>query len=541
MTTTPNLELTGHNFIAGAWIPGQAPAIEAVNPRDGSAISQHTAATTQQAKDAIDAAAAAQSSYSRLAPDRIAAFLEAIADAIEGLGDTLLDVADRETALGHPRLTGERGRTCGQLRMFAQTARDQRWVQASIDTALPDRQPLPKPDLRKMRRPLGPVAVFGASNFPFAFGAAGGDTAAALAAGNVVVAKGHPSHPGTNELIAQAIRQAIDETGDVPPAAYSLLQGGQPELSQVLVEHPAIQAVGFTGSLRVGRILQDLAAKRDQPIPVFAEMGSVNPLFVLPGAMDERGPAIAEGLAKSVLMGVGQFCTSPGVAVVLDSPAVAGFTENLARHLAEAEAGTMLNGGIRRELTEAVQQLTSESYVERLAGSEPENDSAPYTYPGSLLKISGEAFLSQPELREELFGPVAIVVVCRSAEQIKDVAQSIAGNLTATLHLGSESHDEPLAADLIELLEPRTGRIIFNGFPTGVEVCPSMHHGGPYPASSSPVATSVGQDAIERFSRVVCYQNTPDALLPPALRNDNHGQLWRRLNGQMTTECVSRA
>ena len=535
MTATTTSPLHGQQILRGGPTAGEAGSFDAADARTGEALRGHSAASPAQASAAVEAAAEAHRSYAAEPPERVAAFLEAAADAIEALGDTLLEVGDRETALGVPRLTGERGRTCGQLRRFAGIARAQTWAEPTIDLARPDRAPLPKPDVRKLRRPLGPVAVFGASNFPLAFGVAGGDAAAALAAGNAVVAKGHPAHPGVNELVAGAVRSAAEACG-VDPGVFQLVQGAEPALGQALVEHPLLEAVGFTGSQRVGRALMDLAAKRERPIPVYAEMGSTNPLFALPAALEARGPALAEGLAGSVLLGVGQFCTCPGVVAGVAGPAWNRFLEALGAALAKPEPGVMLTPGIQKGLADAVEKLRARGLVETLAGGPDPGGHA--RAGGTLLEADAEAYRSEPALREELFGPVILAVGCGDGAELRAVAAATPGSLTATIH--AEEADFGLAGELLRTLEPLAGRVVFNGFPTGVEVCAAMHHGGPYPSSSHPAATSVGDDAISRFSRVVAYQGLPQGLLPPVLRDENPGKVWRRVDGELSDGPVRR-
>jgi NADP-dependent aldehyde dehydrogenase len=460
---------------------------------------------------------------------RIGEFLELVADEIETLGDELLETCDAETGLGLVRLTGERGRTTGQIRAFAQIARKGEWVQASIDTAIPDRTPLPKSDLRRMMTGIGPVAVFGASNFPFAFSTLGGDTASALAAGNPVIVKGHPSHPATGELCAKAMHRAIAKSG-MPAGTFSMLQGVSLELGGDLVRHPLIKAVGFTGSERGGRALMDIAAARPQPIPVYAEMGSVNPVFLGPDTLANNVDAIAAGLSGSVCMGTGQFCTSPGLAIMLENR---DFEQAMRDAMDAAPRGHLLNPGIRAALAAGIERLSTTDGVEWLNKADFAEDSM--TPPNAVFRTPGEVFLKEKSLSEEVFGPVTILVVCADEAQMLEVATALSGNLTGSIH----ADDDPdFAQAVVAILEDKVGRVIFNGYPTGVEVCPSQQHGGPYPSSSTSWATSVGAGAIVRFARFVAYQDTPDHLLPVALQNRNPLGIIRNLNAQMTHDPV---
>ena len=502
---------------------------QSYNPYTGEAFNAFTGCGAAEVKIALAAARQAYSEMRQLDGERVAVFLETVADEIEALGDFLLETCDSETGLGLVRLTGERGRTTGQLRAFAAVARKGEWVEASIDTALPDRQPVPKPDLRRMMRGIGPVAVFGASNFPFAFSVAGGDTASAIAAGNPVIVKGHPSHPATSELVALAFERAITSTG-FPPGVFSLLQSAGHEVGMELVKHPSVQAVGFTGSLRGGRALMDLAAARQQPIPVYAEMGSVNPVFLGPKTLEKTGEAIANGLSGSVCMGTGQFCTSPGLAVMVENEA---FEAQMKSAMDTAARGYLLNPGIRDALQEGLHHLQTIDGVEWL--NQAGFDNVSMTPPNAVFKVSGDDFLRNEALAEEIFGPVTLLVACRDEEQMLEVGESLAGNLTGSIHA---DEDPELATAVLDLLEERVGRIIFNGYPTGVEVCPSQQHGGPYPSSSVSWATSVGADAIVRFARFVAYQGTPENLLPDALKNSNPLGIFRRVNGELSREVI---
>jgi alpha-ketoglutaric semialdehyde dehydrogenase len=481
----------------------------------------------------IDAALAAADQafevYRALPAERRAALLEQIAVEIEALGDELLAVAHAETALPvAERLAGERARTIKQLRLFAGMARDGSWVDARIDRANPDQKP-PRPDIRRMLVPIGPVAVFSASNFPLAFSVAGTDTASALAAGCPVVVKAHPAHPATSELTARAVTRAVEQTG-MPAGVFSLLQSTSNAIAVALVRHPSTRAVAFTGSLTAGRALFDAGASRPEPIPVYAEMGSVNPVFVLPGALEERADAIADGLAQSVTLGVGQFCTCPGIAAGIGGPAFDQFVARLEAAMTNARPGTMLYPRILQAYQAGWRQLSAIDGVRTARGDGDDGAQARPT----LLVTDAPTFLAHHELRQEVFGPSTVVVRCGSRTELEDVAQAMEGQLTATIHGGPADLAEH--ARLVTILERKAGRLIVNGFPTGVEVCASMQHGGPYPATTDARSTSVGSAAIERFARPVAYQNFPPSALPPELQDANPRQLWRLVDGEMTRQ-----
>lgn len=453
-------------------------------------------------------AEAAFETYAALLPSTIASFLEKIADEIGFLGDTLIECASTETALTADRLTGERTRTVNQLRLFADVVKQGTWKDIRIDPALPDRKPLRRPDLRRTLIPLGPVAVWAASNFPLAFSVAGGDTASAFAAGCPVILKAHPGHPKTSAMVAGAIQKAVGDLG-LPEGVFALIEGSSPEVSLALVRHPGVKAGTFTGSLRAGRALFDAAAQRPEPIPFFAEMGSVNPLFVLEGALRERGAGIAEGLAQSVNLGVGQFCTNPGLTIGVASDAFDRFAENLRARFEQAKAGKMLTDAIANSYSKATAHIES---LPGIRGTKGEGSPAP-----ALFETDAATFLAQPELRHEVFGPSTILVRCASQEEMENVARAVEGSLTATLHGTDE--DFRAQATLRTILLRKAGRIVFNGFPTGVEVCAAMQHGGPYPSTTDPRFTSVGAAAIARFARPVCFQDVPAEFLPAELKD----------------------
>jgi len=470
--------------------------------------------------------------YRSKSAEEIAGFLNTIAEKIIALGDELITRASAEAGLPTKRLTGERARTVGQLRMFADLVREGSWVEATIDRAQPERKPLPQPDIRRMLIPIGPVAVFGASNFPLAFSVAGGDTASAFAAGNPVIVKAHPAHPGTSEMVARAIVTAAEATG-MPAGVFSLLQGTTHELSLKVVRHPVTSAVGFTGSLQGGRAIFDAAAQRPNPIPVFAEMGSVNPVFVLPGALRERGADFAVGLQQSVTLGVGQFCTCPGLVVGLRDAGMTGFKKRIEELAATASPATMLHPGILSAYDEGVRRLERTNGVEtlksRVAADAGKTEAGP-----AVFITDSNTLLKHKELTHEVFGPSTLIVMCDSREEMLRVARELEGHLTATIH-GTTTELEEFR-DLIELLQKKVGRLVFNGFPTGVEVCAAMHHGGPYPATTDARATSVGAYAIKRFARPVCFQNSPQAILPVELQDKNHRNIWRVVDNQLTKD-----
>ena len=507
-----DLTLLGTNYLAGQPSSEGSDQFRAQDRFTGQDLEPaFVVATPAEVSRAVKAATRAATPYAAISAEDRAHFLEEFANQLESLGDEWLQRASVETALGIPRLTGERARTCGQLRMFAALLREGSWVDARIELADPDRKPLPKPDLRRMFVPLGPVAVFGASNFPFAFSVAGGDTASALAAGCPVVVKGHPSHPGASELAAKAINRAVEICG-LDSGVFSLLHGGT-EVGTQLVMEPAITAVGFTGSQGAGRALFNLAASRSRPIPVYAEMGSVNPIFVLPGALSERGTALAEVYADSVALGVGQFCTNPGVVVGIEGTDFDQFIETAGRRLMESAAGTMLNEGIQHRYSQGLKERAAECPRQYVAPEERSKANA------ALFATSAKTFLATENLQEELFGPVAVAVACSDFVELLKVAEKLEGQLTATLQFADS--DLETVETILPAVVRLAGRIIANGFPTGVEVNSAMQHGGPYPASTDSRSTSVGTAAIQRFVRPVAFQNFPMTLLPTALKMEN--------------------
>jgi alpha-ketoglutaric semialdehyde dehydrogenase len=503
MTFTPH----GKHLICGKWVGTET--VFASEPATGSAhnFSVGTPALIDQAAQAAEEAFWSYGYSSRQAR---ADFLNAIADEIEVRADAITQIGSEETGLPTARLQGERGRTTGQLRLFASHILAGEYLDRRVDEALPDRAPMPRPEIRMMQRPVGPVAVFGASNFPLAFSTAGGDTAAALAAGCPVVVKGHSAHPGTGEIIAEAIHAAI-KSCDMHPGVFSLIQGGNREVGSALVQHPFIKAVGFTGSLGGGRALFDLCAQRPEPIPFFGELGSVNPMFFMPAALSARGPEIAAGWAGSLTMGAGQFCTNPGICVVLDGPDADAFIDTATKALKEFGPQTMLTDGIAAAYRDGGVKISKANGVQELIASTCDlRSAAPY-----LFETTGKEWLENELLGEEVFGPLGLIVRAQNMEELLDIAKSLKGQLTCTIHLDDEDAQE--AQKLLPILERKAGRILANGFPTGVEVCDAMVHGGPYPASTNFGATSVGTLSIRRFLRPVSYQNIPVSVLPADL------------------------
>ena len=524
------MELHGRSIIGGEPSRRGTVCFSALAPASGKTLSPPFYQVTDEEIDRTMALATqAFEVYQAQPPEQVAAFLDCIADQIVSLGQGLIERASLETALPEARLIGERARTVNQLKMFAELVREGSWVEARIDRAMPARQPLPKPDLRNMLIPIGPVVVFGASNFPLAFSVAGGDTASALAAGNPVVVKAHPGHPGTSELVGRAVQAAVAATG-MPAGVFALLQGPAHDIGRKLVQHPAAKAVGFTGSLSGGRALFDAAAARPEPIPVYAEMGSINPVFVLPGAVEANPAALAQGLVQSVNLGVGQFCTNPGMVVGLAGAQFEALAEAAGKLAAATPPGTMLYPALCERFAEGIARAQAIPNV-RVVGKSLANAGASQA-PALVLATDAETFQRHEVLREEIFGPTTLLVSCASPRELEEVARNLPGQLTATLH-GTEA-DLADHEGLVRLLQHKVGRLVFNGFPTGVEVCPAMHHGGPYPATTDAHFTSVGTGAIKRFARPVCFQGFPDASLPAELRNRNSRSIWRLVDGQLT-------
>ncbi|MEI5686453.1 aldehyde dehydrogenase (NADP(+)) [Sphingomonas kyungheensis] len=500
----------------------------AVNPASGETLTpDFSSARADAVAEACALAEAAFPAFAATDLEARAAFLEGIAQNILDIGDALIERAMAESGLPRARLEGERGRTVGQLRLFAGVVRQGDFLDATIDPAQPERAPLPRPDLRRINLAIGPVAVFGASNFPLAFSVAGGDTASALAAGCPVVVKGHPAHPGTGELVARAIQQAVKAAG-LPAGVFSYLPGETNELGGALVADPRIQAVGFTGSRAGGLALARIAAERDEPIPVYAEMSSINPVVIFPAALAARGAALAKEYVASLTMGAGQFCTNPGLVLAIDGPELDAFVRDAGAALTDSQPATMLSPGIHASFEKGVEALASHSAVTTIARGkvgEGVNQAV-----GALFQTTAEQFLADVALSHEVFGSSSVVVRCASIDEIIAVVGKLEGQLTATLQL--DPADEADAAKLMPVIARRVGRVLANGWPTGVEVAPAMVHGGPFPATSDGRTTSVGTLAIARFLRPVCFQNLAPALLPAALRDDNGWSIARRLDGK---------
>jgi len=522
------MKLEGKQVIGSSISAEGESTFQALNPTTGKKLpTQYHKATKAELELAAQKAQAAFKIYRKKSGLEKASFLDKIAEEIENIGDDLIQIATAETGLPAGRVQGERGRTTGQLRLFAQLLRDGSWVNARIETAIPDRQPLPKVDLRLMQQALGPVGVFGASNFPLAFSVAGGDTASALAAGCPVIVKAHSAHPGTSELVGKAIQQAAIKS-QMPDGVFSLLHGSGTEIGAALVQHPYIKAVGFTGSYQGGMALFQLAANRPEPIPVYAEMGSTNPVFILPQIMKEKGAAIAQQFAASVTMGVGQFCTNPGMIIANKTEGYASFLTDLETQFKNVAGGVMLTNGIQKAYNQGISKHLENDSVTLIAKG---HEVTGFTSVQPILfKTDAQAIAEDHTLSEEIFGPTRVLVEADSKEEMLRIAENLEGHLTATIHGTPEELAE--YTDLIDVLEQKVGRLLINGFPTGVEVCHAMMHGGPFPASTDSRSTSVGTNAIYRFTRPVSYQNFPENLLPDELKDANPLQIWRLVNGE---------
>jgi NADP-dependent aldehyde dehydrogenase len=514
-------------FIAGLAVAGAEGGRRAINPATGETLEpEFGGATPDDVAKACILADAVFDAYRNTSADLRAAFLEKIAENIVAIGDALIKRCMAETGLPRARLEGERGRTIGQLRLFAEIVRSGDYLGLRVDPAMPERQPLPRPDLRLRYIPLGPVAIFGASNFPLAFSVAGGDTASALAAGCPVVVKAHPAHPGTSELVARAIRDAVTACG-LPDEIFSLIFDSDYAVGQALVADPRIKAVGFTGSRRGGLALMAIAEARPEPIPVYAEMSSINPVILMPGALAARAEAIGTAFVGSLTLGSGQFCTNPGLVLMVDGKEVERFVASAAQLLESAPATTMLTPGIHLAYAQATSVTASNPAVQLVACGHAGKG---YASQAMLFATTGEAFLKDHSLQQEMFGAASLLVRCKDMAELKAVLSSLEGQLTASLHLEADDHAEVQV--LLPLLERKVGRILVNGFGTGVEVSHAMVHGGPFPSTSDARTTSVGGLAIQRFLRPVCYQDFPDALLPDVLKADNPLKYNRMVNGK---------
>lgn len=522
------MELSGLSFIGGGRGSREGKAFRAANPQTAAALEPNFySATAAEIDDAVQFASAAFGPYSQASGKAKAAFLRRVADGCDAHTQELAERAHLETALPMPRLLGEVARTSGQLRLFANLVEEGSWVNARIDPALPDRKPQPRPDIRSMLHPIGPVVVFGASNFPLAFSVAGGDTASALAAGCPVIVKAHPAHPGTSEIAARILADAVAAEG-LHPGVFSLIFDAEIEAGTALVRHPLIRAIAFTGSLRAGRALMDLAALRPHPIPCFTEMSSGNPVFILPGALRKGAAALAKNLFGSATLGAGQFCTKPGIILVPGTPDASDFEQELSRQFDDSDPFTLLTAGIAREYAREAKARASDAVL--VANASDANPPSGFAVSAKLFKSSLDGLLANPSLADEIFGPDTLLVRCGEPEDFRRAADALDGHLTATI-LGD---DEDLAAnrELIQILEQKASRLIFNGFPTGVEVTHAMVHGGPYPASSDSRFTSVGSLAIYRFARPVCFQGFPEAMLPPELQDANPLGIRRLRDGE---------
>jgi 2,5-dioxopentanoate dehydrogenase len=527
--------IEGKQIIGFEMVAEGSESFQSYNPATGTKLSyRFFKATIAEVNRAAEKAAGAFQVYRKKSGMEKADFLETIATEITALGDTLLELCCLETALPKGRIQGECARTVNQLKLFSSLLREGSWVDARIETADPTRTPIAKPDIRYFEIALGPVVVFGASNFPLAFSVAGGDTASALAAGCPVIVKAHSAHPATAEMVGKAIQKAA-QICNMPDGVFSLLHGDGKTVGVELVRHPEVRAVGLTGSFTAGKTLFDIAAKRPVPIPVYAEMGSTNPVFILPQAMQQRKEQIAQGFAASVTLGVGQFCTNPGLLIHQKHKESDEFIHQLEQVFSKSTGGVMLTEGIYNAYQKGVSHHDALEGIQQFATgtvSSEINTARPV-----LFRTNAETFLKTPALEEEIFGPASVVVEAQTSQALIEIARNLSGHLTATVH-GTE---EELAdyQELFDVLELKAGRVIVNGFPTGVEVCHAMVHGGPFPATTDGRSTSVGTAAIHRFTRPVCYQHMPDALLPDELKNRNPLKIWRMVNGEQTKTSIA--
>lgn len=530
------MDITGKNLTGFSYSSGTGKTFRAFNPSTLEYLEgEFFEASDDDVNTSLRLASGCFPVYSRTTPAKRADFLEAIATEIEALGQTLVARAVAETGLPEGRITGERGRTTGQLRMFANLIREGSWSDAAIETADPGRQPAPKPDLRSMLVPIGPVVVFSASNFPLAFSTAGGDTASALAAGNPVIVKAHPSHPGTSDLVAQAITKAAKATG-MPEGVFSHLHDTGFATGERLVKHPFTAAVGFTGSFTGGKALFDIASRREKPIPLFAEMGSTNPVFLFEEALKKDAVTIAAQLAASVTLGAGQFCTKPGLIIARNGSAYDQFENSFVEQMGKVQAATLLNERILKNYRSQVEKLKKDNTVTYLIDAglvslEPGLKARPVA-----AKATAKQFIANKRLHEELFGPFALIIVCDNDSEYSEVAAILDGQLT--LSVFATPGDIQANGSLINLFREKAGRLVYNGVPTGVEVNTAMQHGGPFPSTTDSRFTSVGTRAILRFVRPVSFQNWPDEALPAELRNANPMGIMRKLNGSFTREAI---
>ncbi|MCF2518928.1 aldehyde dehydrogenase (NADP(+)) [Dyadobacter sp. CY351] len=529
------MEIKGKNYI-GYSLSGQGDrTFQSYVPAKDSFLPEnfHTA-TIEEVENTMALASKAFSEYAKIPAAKRADFLIAITEEILAIGDVLLERANLETGLPMARLQGERARTINQLTQFAELLREGSWVDASIDTALPDRTPVPKPDIRKMLVPIGPVIVFGSSNFPFAYSVAGVDTGPALAAGNPVIVKAHAAHPGVSDLTAQAIVKAAQRTG-MPDGVFSMLYDDGFEVGTALVKHPASKAVGFTGSMKGGMALFKMAQEREEPIAVFAEMGSVNPIVVLPDYLEHNALEFGKTLAGSVSLGAGQFCTNPGLVFVTKTQGLIAFADSYKNEILKTTSATMLTAGICKNYYKLRDHAFEQEDVSRLAVSEQMSEGENQAQ-ASIATVSGQSFIANPKLHEEVFGPFSLLVICEDTGEMLEAISHLKGQLTCSLM--AEEHEVHAHQAIVDKLAQISGRFILNGVPTGVEVCPSMHHGGPFPATADAKFTSVGRHSILRFVRPQSFQGWPDALLPDELKNSNPLGIFRLVNNQFSQEAI---
>jgi 2,5-dioxopentanoate dehydrogenase len=530
-TSSSITKIAGRSLIGSREGTGAGAASYATNPTTEDRLQPgFIPATTEELEVAVRLSAGAFEIYQRVSGRDRGAFLRTIAAKIESIAAEIIERAAQETALPQGRLQAETARTCAQLRLFAQVAEEGSWVQARVDHADPNRKPAPKPDIRSMLRPLGPVVVFGASNFPLAFSVAGGDTASALAGGNTVIVKAHAAHPGTSELVGRAVQESVRECG-LPEGVFSLLFGSGSQIGTALMKHPQVRAGGFTGSRTAGRILMDVAASRPEPIPFYAEMSSTNPVFILPGALRERGENIATGLHGSFTLGAGQFCTKPGMVFLPQSAEADAFAQKLQQLVGGSTPFHLLTKAIHSSYDSAIAARKKETSVKLVAEGPQGAADKSFAANSVLFETDAGSFLDS-HLDAEIFGPTTLLVRHSSRDQVLAIGRGLEGHLTATIH-GTEQ-DLREFADLIAILENKVGRLVFNSFPTGVEVTHAMVHGGPYPSTSDGRSTSVGSQAIFRFTRLVCYQGFPDSALPESLQNGNPLGIWRMVDGEMS-------
>lgn len=524
----------GKNIIGFSLSAASDQFVNSYDPAEARPLEKFYMATPEEIKETIEKAAKAFEVYRYFSGSRKADFLDAIADEILALDDALIQMTVKESGLPEARVIGERGRTVGQLRLFANLIREGSWVEATLDRAQPDRAPLPKPDIRKMLVPMGPVVVFAASNFPLAFSTAGGDTASALAAGNPVVVKAHMSHLGTNELVAGAIARAAANTA-MPDGVFSSLNGRGSTLGQQLVMHPKVKSVGFTGSFSGGMALYKIAAQREEPIPVFAEMGSVNPVILLPGKLKAEAEKTAKVYAGSITLGAGQFCTNPGLLLGIKGDEMTTFLNILAKEIEAIAPATMLNEGIFKSYQSGKGKVLQQQGV-TLIGTGKEQEGNHLGTP-TVAHVSGQDFLNNPNLHEEVFGPFSLAVTCANKKELLEVMLNVKGQLTATIMAEPEELSE--YKDIVNAAAHVAGRVLFNGVPTGVEVCHAMQHGGPFPSSTDSRFTSVGTDAIKRFVRPLAFQGFPEEALPDELKSHNPLGIWRKIDGELTKDAIN--